>query len=361
MQSAGVSRSMIDIAALCRPMARIAQPTLWEGLIKLPRRQFLQFGATAAAQPPILRSAWAQTFPSRRITIVVPFPPGALTNNIARTLAEGMRASLGQSIIVENVAGADGTIGTARVAHAAPDGHTLVLGTWNTHVTNAAVYALEYDVVKDFEPVVLLPDAPMVLIVKKTMPANNLNEFIAWLKAHPDQASMGTAGAGSPPDVLGRLLREKTGTQFGLVPYRGAAPAMQDVLAGQIDAMFLNIAAALPQVASGGVKALGVTSEKRMAVAPEILTMDEAGLHGFYFRFWAALFAPRGTPRNIIDKLNVAAVKTLTDPSIRQKLEGEGFEIPPSEKQTPEALAAFQKAEIEKWWPIIKEAGIKPQ
>ena len=192
----------------------------------------------------------------------MPFPPGALTNNIARTLAEGMRISLGQSIIVENVAGADGTIGTGRVAHAAPDGYTLVLGTWNTHVTNAAVYALEYDVVKDFEPVLLLPDAPMVLIVKKTMPANNLNEFIAWLKAYPDKASMGTAGAGSPPDVLGRFLRKKTGTQFGLVPYRGAAPAMQDVLAGQIDAMFLNIAAALPQVASGSLKVLGVTSEK---------------------------------------------------------------------------------------------------
>jgi tripartite-type tricarboxylate transporter receptor subunit TctC len=330
-------------------------------LIKLFRRQLLQIGAGAAALAPISRFAWAQTFPSRRITIVVPFPPGALTNNVARTLAEGMHTSLGQPIIVENIAGADGTIGTGRVAHAAPDGYTLVLGTWNTHVTNGAVYALEYDVVKDFESVVLLPDAPMVLIVKKTVPANNLNEFIAWLKAYPDKASMGTAGAGSPPDVLGRLLRKETGTQFGLVPYRGAAPAMQDVLAGRIDAMFLNIAAALPQVASGSVKALGVTAEKRMAVAPEIPTMDEAGLHGFYFRFWAALFAPRGTPSGIIDKLNTAAVKTLGDPSIRQKLEAQGFEIPPPEKQTPEALAAFQKSEIEKWWPIIKEAGIRPQ
>jgi tripartite-type tricarboxylate transporter receptor subunit TctC len=335
--------------------------TSWEESIKLPRRQSLQFGAGAAALLSIARLAWAQTFPSRRITIVVPFPPGALTNNVARTLAEGMHTSLDQPVIVENIAGADGTIGTGRVAHAAPDGYTLVLGTWNTHVTNAAIYALEYDVVRDFEPVVLLPDAPMVLIVKKTMPGNNLNEFIAWLKAYPDKASMGTAGAGSPPDVLGRLLRKETGTQFGLVPYRGAAPAMQDVLAGQIDAMFLNIAAALPQVASGSVKALGVTSEKRMAVAPEIPTMDEAGLRGFYFRFWAALFAPRGTRSDIIDKLNVAAVKTLTDPSIRQKLEAQGFEIPPPEKQTPKALAAFQKAEIEKWWPIIKEAGIRPQ
>ena len=329
--------------------------------MKLPRREFLHLAAGAAALPVMSRTATAQTYPSRPITMVVPFPPGALTNNIARTLAAGMHTSLSQPVIVENVGGADGTIGTGRVAHAAPNGYTLVLGTWNTHVTNAAIYALEYDVVKDFEPIVLLPDAPMVLVVKKTMPANNLNEFIAWLKAHPDQASMGTAGAGSPPDVLGRLLRKETGTQFGLVPYRGAAPAMQDVLAEQIDAMFLNIAAALPQVASGSVKALGVTAEKRMSVAPEIPTMEEAGLGGFYFRFWAALFAPRGTPNEIIDKLNVAAVETLTDRNIRQKLEAQGFEIPPPEKQTPEALAAFQKAEIEKWWPIIKEAGIKPQ
>jgi len=333
--------------------------------MKLPRRDFLHLAASAVALSALSRFAWAQAFPSRRITIVVPFPPGALTDNIARNLAEGMRKSLGQPVIVENLGGADGSIGTGRVAHAAPDGHTLVLGTWNTHVTNAAIYALDYDVVKDFEPVVLLPDAPMVLIVKKTMPANNLNEFIAWLKAHPDKASLGTAGAGSPPDVLARFLRKETGTQFGLVPYRGAAPAMQDVLAGQIDAMFLNIAAALPHVASGSVKALGVTAGKRIAVAPEIPTMDEAGdeagLRGFYFWFWAALFAPRGTPRDIIGKLNGAAVKTFADLSIRQKLEAQGFEIPPPEKETPEALAAFQKAEIEKWWPIIKDAGIKAE
>jgi len=329
--------------------------------VKLLRRQFLHLAAGAGALPALPRIALAQAYPSRRITIVVPFPPGALTDSIARVIAEGMQTSLGQPVIIENVGGADGTIGTGRVAHAAPDGYTLVLGTWNTHVTNAAIYPLEYDVVKDFEPVVLLPDAPMVLIAKKAIPANNLDEFIAWLKANPDKASMGTAGVGSPPDLLGRRLREETGTQFSLVAYRGAGPAMQDVVAGHIDAMFLNIAAALPQVTSSTVKALGVTTQKRMAVAPDIPTLDEAGLRGLYFWFWAALFAPGGTRRNIIEKLNVAVVKTLADPSTRQKLEAQGFEIPPPEQQTPEALASFQKAEIEKWWPIVRAAGIKPQ
>jgi tripartite-type tricarboxylate transporter receptor subunit TctC len=329
--------------------------------MKLPRRQFLQFGAGAAALPPISRVAWAQTFPSRRITIVVPFPPGALTDRIARILAEGMRTSLRQPIVIINVGGADGTIGTGRVAHAAPDGYTLVLGAWNTHVTNAAIYALGYDVVRDFEPIALLPDAPMVLIVKKTMPTKNLTEFIAWLRTHPDEALMGTGGPGSPTDMLGRLLRKETGTQFGLVPYREAGPSMQDVLAGQIDATFLNIASALPHVAAGSVRALGVTAGKRAAVAPEIPTMDESGLRGFYFWYWAALFAPRGTPSDVIGKLNAAVVETLGDPSIRQKFEAQGFEIPPPEQQSPEGLAAFQKAEIEKWWPMIKEAGIKPQ
>jgi tripartite-type tricarboxylate transporter receptor subunit TctC len=200
-----------------------------------------------------------------------------------------------------------------------------------------------------------------VLIVKKDNPATNLNEFIAWLKANPDKASMGTAGVGSPPDLLGRLLRTDTATQFGIVAYRGAAPAMQDVIAGHTDAMFISIAAALPQVQSGNVKVFGVTTHGRMEIAPDIPTMDEAGLPGFYFALWAAIFAPRGTPKDIIDKLNAAAVKTLADPSVRQKLEAQGFEIPPPGQQTPAALAAYQKAEIEKWWPVVKAAGIKPE
>jgi len=327
--------------------------------MEYPRRQILRLAATLAALPTLSAIASAGEYPSRRITLVVPFAPGALTDGIARVLAEGMRPSLGQPLIVENVTGADGTIGTGRVAHAVPDGYTLVVGVWNTHVTNAAIYPLDYDVVKDFEPIALLPDAPMVLIVKKDLPATNLDAFIAWLKTNPDKASMGTAGVGSPPDLLARWLRRETGAQFNMVPYRGAAPAMQDVIAGQIDAMFVSFGPALPQVTSGAVKALAVTTRRRMTVAPDIPTMDEAGLREFYFSYWAALFAPRGTPRDIVDKLNLAVVSTLRDPSIRQKLEAQGFEIPPVEQQTPGALAAYQKAEIEKWWPIVKALGPK--
>lgn len=325
----------------------------------LGRRHALRLAAGAAALPAVSRLSLAETYPSRRITMVVPFAPGALSDIIARVMGEGMQASLGQTIVIENASGADGTIGTGRVARAAPDGYTLVCANWNTSVTNPAIYKLDYDVVKDFEPIVLLPAAPMVLIAKKAIPATNLKEFIAWLKAN-DKTSMGTAGAGSPPDLLGRLLRTDTGTQLGLVAYRGAAPAMQDVIAGQIDAMFISIAAALPQVRSGNVKAYGVTTHARMDIAPDIPTMDEAGLRGFYFALWAAIFAPRGTPKDIIDKLNAAAVGTLADPKVRQKLEAQGFEIPPPAQQTPAALAAYQKAEIEKWWPVVKAAGIKP-
>jgi tripartite-type tricarboxylate transporter receptor subunit TctC len=328
--------------------------------MKLSRRVFLHLTAGGAVSPALPRLALAETYPSRRIAMIVPFAAGALSDIIGRVVAQGMSASLGQTVTVENAGGADGTIATGRVARAAPDGYTLVLANWNTHVTNAAIYALDYDVVKDFAPVILLPDAPMVLLAKNTVPANNLGEFIAWLKANPDKASFGTAGPGSPPDLLGRLLRKDTGTQFSLVAYRGAAPAMQDVIAGQIEAVFISIAAALPHVRSGTVKALGVTSRTRLAVAPEIPTMDEAGLHGFYFALWAAIFAPRGTPKDIVDKLNAAAAGTLADAGVRQKLEAQGFEIPTPAQQTPDALAAYQKAEIEKWWPVVKAAGIKP-
>jgi len=328
--------------------------------MSLRRREFFALAAGAAAQPALPRLALADTYPSRRITMVVPFAPGALSDIIARVMGEGMQKTLGQTIVIDNAGGADGTIGSGRVAHAAPDGYTLVCANWNTSVTNAAIYKLDYDVVKDFEPVVLLPAAPMVLLVKKDNPATNLKEFIAWLKANPDKASFGTAGAGSPPDLLGRLLRKETGTQFNLIAYRGAAPAMQDVIAGHIDAVFITIAAAQPQVKAGNVKALAMTTHERIKIAPDIPTMDEAGLHGFYFALWAAIFAPKGTPKDIVDKLNAAAVGVLSDAAVRQKLEAQGFEIPPREQLTPAALASYQQAEIEKWWPVVKAAGIKP-
>jgi tripartite-type tricarboxylate transporter receptor subunit TctC len=328
--------------------------------MRLRRRRFLSLAGSAITLPAVSRIAYPDTYPSRRITMVVPFAPGALSDIIARIMGDGMSATLGQSIVIDNASGADGTIGSGRVAHAVPDGYTLVCANWNTSVTNPAIYKLDYDVVTDFEPVVLLPAAPMVLLAKKDNPATDLKEFIAWLKANPDKASFGTAGAGSPPDLLGRLLRQDTETQFNLIAYRGAAPAMQDVIAGHIDAVFITIAAAQAQVAAGNVKALGLTTHERIKIAPEIPTMDEAGLHGFYFALWAAIFAPKGTPKDIVDKLNAAAVGVLADANVRQKLEAQGFEIPSREQLTSAALGAYQKAEIEKWWPVVKAAGIKP-
>jgi len=220
---------------------------------------------------------------------------------------------------------------------------------------------LQYDVAKDFEPIVLLADAPLLLVAKKTIPANDLKEFFAWLRANPDRLSMATVGTGSPGHLLGFLLQRETGARFGLVAYRGAGPAMQDVVAGQIDTTFVNTATSLPQVRAGNIKAFAVTAKNRLAVAPDIQSVDEAGLPGLHFSLWAGLFAPKGTPKNIIDKLNSAAVDTLSDPNMRHKLAAQGFEIPPREQQTPEALGAYQKAEIEKWWPIIKAAGIKAE
>jgi tripartite-type tricarboxylate transporter receptor subunit TctC len=262
-------------------------------------------------------------------------------------------------VIVENVTGADGTIATNRVARGTPDGYTFVIGSWNTHVANGLIYSLQYDVVKDFEPVMLLPAAPMVLIAKKATPAADLKGFIAWLKANPDKASVGTAGVGSPPHMLALLFRNRTETRFSFIPYRGAGPAMQDVIAGQIDATFITVAPALPQVAAGSIKAFGLTADKRVAAAPELPTMDEAGLPDFHFSYWSGLFAPRGTPKDIVSAVGAAAVAAMRDPQTRQKLDGQAFETPPPERQTPQALADLQRAEIAKWWPIIKDAGIK--
>src|SRR5262245_60746190 len=307
-------------------------------------------------------SAAAQTYPSRPITMVVPFGPGGSTDTIGRIVAEGMRGPLGQSVVVENAVGAGGSIGVGRVARAAGDGYTLGIGAWSTHVVNGAVYALPYDLANDFEPIALIADNPLLIITKKAIPARALRELIDWLKANPEKASQGTAGIGTAGHIGGVFFQSVTGTRFPFVPYRGgAAPAMQDLVAGQIDLMIDLSANALPQVRAGTVKVYAVTANNRLAVASDIPTVDEAGLPGVHFSLWHALWAPKRTPKDIIGKLNAAVVDALADPSVRQRLAQLGQEIFPRERQTPESLGAFHRAEIEKWWPIIKGANIKAE
>jgi tripartite-type tricarboxylate transporter receptor subunit TctC len=280
-------------------------------------------------------------------------------DTFARFMAERMRVSLGQSVVIENIGGANGNIGVGRVARAKPDGYTLIVGNWNSQVANGAMYALQYDLLKDFEPIALISSFPQLIVAKNTTPASDLTGLIAWLKANPDTATEGIPGVGSIAHVSGVFFQNITGARFQFIPYRGTAPAMQDLVAGRIDMMFDAPASSLPQVHANRIKAYAVMSGNRLAAAPEIPTVDEAGLPGFHFSLWFALWAPKGTPKNAIAKLNDAVVNSLADPTVRQKLADESMEVLPREKQTPEALAAFHKAEIEKWWPIIKAAGIK--
>jgi len=303
----------------------------------------------------------AQGFPSRQITIVVPFPAGGPTDTIARIMAERMRASLGQPVIVENVSGANGTIGVGRVASASPDGYTIGIGHWSTHVLNGAVYALKYDLLNDFVPLAWIATNPQLIVARKTMPAGDLREFIGWLKANPDKALQGTAGTGSNQHIAGAFFQKLTGTRFQFVPYRGAAPAMQDLLAGQIDFLFDQAANSLPQARAGSIKVYAVTAKSRLSSAPDIPTVDEAGLPEFYISIWHGLWAPKGTPKDVVARLNAAVVDALADPTVRARFVELGQDIPPREQQTPEALAALQKSEIEKWWPVVKAAGIKAE
>jgi tripartite-type tricarboxylate transporter receptor subunit TctC len=311
----------------------------------------------AAALSILAGAAGAQNYPSRPVTLIVPFPPGGSTDVVARILAERMRAPLGQPVVIENVGGAAGSIGVGRVARAAPDGYTIDIGQWDTHIGNGPIYPLQYDLQRDFEPIVLISTNPQLLLSRKSLPADDLKGLIAWLKANPEKGTQAVQTAGA--HVAGILFQKETGTRFAFVPYRGAAPAMQDLLAGQIDLLVVQSAVALPQVRSGAIKAFAVMAKDRFAAAPDIPTVDEAGAPGVHIAGWFALFAPRGTPREAIGKLNAAVVEALADPAIRARLADLGQEIVPRDQQTPEALGAFHKAEVEKWWPIIKAANIK--
>jgi tripartite-type tricarboxylate transporter receptor subunit TctC len=305
--------------------------------------------------------AAAQTYPSRPITIIAPFPAGGPSDALARILAEPIRSALGQAVVIENVAGAGGNIGIGRLARAAPDGYTVGIGQWSTHVVNAITYSLPYDVLHDFEPVALLAITPQLLIARKNFPADSVKELVDWLKANPDKATAATVGAAGGAQVTAMYFQQATATRFGFVPYRGGAPAMQDLVSGQVDIMFDQAANAVGQVRNGAIKAYAVLAKDRWAALPDVPSIDEAGVPSLHVSYWHGLWAPKGTPKDVIGKLNGAVVNALADPTVRRRLADIGQEIWPREQQTPEALAAHHKAETEKWWPIIKAANIKAE
>jgi tripartite-type tricarboxylate transporter receptor subunit TctC len=302
--------------------------------------------------------AHGEEYPSRPITIVVPFPAGGPIDILARFIAERMRPSLGQPIIVENTSGAAGSIGVGRVARAAADGYTLVEGIWSTHVVNPVIYKLQYDVLDDFEPVALLANSSQLIVARRTMPADDLKDLIAWLK-NADRVLAGTAGVGSPQHVLGILFQNATGIRSQFVHYRGGAPATQDLVAGQIDIIVADQPTALPQIRARNIKAYAFTGRKRLAAAPDVPTAHEAGLPEFYTSVWNAVWAPKGTPQHIISRLNAAMVAALAEEETRQRLAELGHEVVPRDEHAPEKLRALHKAEIEKWWPIIRAMNIK--
>jgi tripartite-type tricarboxylate transporter receptor subunit TctC len=303
----------------------------------------------------------ATDFPTRPITLVVPFPAGGPSDTVARIIAERMRAALGQPLIVENISGAGGTIGLARVAISEPDGYALAIGNWASHVGAINSFKVSYDVANDFEPVAMLAVAPVIFVGKSALPADNMPGLIAWLRQNPGKASAATSGPGSLAHLACEYFQSKTGTRFLLAPYRGAAPSLQDLVAAHVDLLCgIDAPTAMPFVRGGKIKALAVLQPKRWPQAPEVPTIDEAGLPGLYVVSWNALWAPKGTPQTIIAKLAAAAVESLEDPSVHE-LTRLGQEIPPRDQQDPNGLAAYYKSELDKWLPIIKVQNVQPQ
>jgi tripartite-type tricarboxylate transporter receptor subunit TctC len=303
----------------------------------------------------------AQGYPSKPVTMIVPFAAGGPADTIARIVAAPMGKALGQTVVVENVTGVAGTIAVGRVAKAAPDGYTLSIGHWSTHVINGAVYQLPYDLLADFEPLGMVASNPLLIVTHPSFPAKDLRDLIGWLKANPDRATVGTAGTGSGSHIGGIYFQVATGTKFQYIPYRGTGPAMQDLVGGRIDLMFDQASNSIPQLRNGRIKGYAVTAKARLASAPDVPTVDEAGLPGHYLSIWYGLWAPKGTSSEVVGKLSGAIVASLADADTRKRLADLGQDIPPREQQTPQALAAFHKAEIEKWWPIVKAAGVKPE
>ena len=306
-------------------------------------------------------SAQAQTYPSHPITMIVPFPPGGPTDTVGRVMAEHMKTTLGQTVVIENVTGAGGTIGMGKVARAAPDGYTLSIGQWTTHVGGGAIYPLAFHVLDDFEPVSLLTSSPLWILGKNDLPAQNLKELIAWLKANPGKSTAATVGAGSAAHMCMIYFLNNTGTSSQYVPYRGGAPALQDLVAGQVDLSCLEASQTLGHYRGGKVRVFAVMAKNRFFPAPDVPTVDEAGAPGLHFPFWHGLWVPKGTPKDVVAKLNAAVVAAFADPAVRKRFADLGMEIPPNEQLTPQALYAHHKAELDKWWPIIKAANIKVQ
>jgi tripartite-type tricarboxylate transporter receptor subunit TctC len=302
--------------------------------------------------------AQAQPFPSRPLTLIVPFPPGGSTDSAARIMAERMRETLGQPIVIENVGGAGGSIGVGRLARSVPDGYTFDIGQWDTHV-GSIIYKLDYDLEKDFEPIALVSNNPQLMVAKKDLPAQTLRELVAWMKANPGKINFVNQNAAA--NVTGVLFEKLTGQKVQFIPYRGAGPAMTDLVAGTVDLLVVQGAVALPQIHAGKIKALANLSPQRSASMPDIPTSDESGVKGLYMSGWFGFWAPKGTPKDVIAKLNAATAEALADPALQKRFSDLGLDVAPREQQTPAGLAAFQKAEIEKWWPIIKSAGIGAQ